>query len=559
MRLKAGGQVPSALDVPEFSEEQALQLSREYAAKYEADFIRNPDFNFEKYKNEQAQGPGEEVNVLSAMPDQDPNNWDDAYWDRLRQIDFKSSAVSFMDNHASSLGWQAGQQFPLALWDESTSEAPAKKPKVEETPETQQQGETSAQPSLPMPTSTAPKVVFYGDYLWPAEAKRQGGFLTPADSLALSRNPPITAYTLRTHLNRNSLKLHPETFFTSAHETFGAAAKEAADKAAKLGGQFDPVVYMVHATPNMFKVGKEVVVAGGITWPQVMAWTQVPRDYSLPEEAVTRKQELHEHFEKAYKARPVHLLEKNPDYDAKFDQYTATAEEQPQLLGSRRPMGELLKFMKEHGAAVGFQEGFPLFKPPKVITGQASAAGKDVEPAPHEEGVVEEVWNFIKGHAVAIALLPAVAALNLIPGLGEIADAAEFAALSTEAVESTGLVLEGTSAIEGGTVAVEDGTVAVEDGTVAVEDGTVAVGEGTSAVGEGSSAVEDTATAKDVTTGNQGADIAQPEEELNLPDVPTHEPGASVEEQLDNLPDVPTHEIEFSEKVPSDKIAVQAD
>lgn len=180
--------------------------------------------------------------------------------------------------------------------------------------------------------------------------------------------------------------------------------------------------------------------------------------------------------------------------------------------------------MKEHGSAVGFQDKFPLFTAPKVITGEASAAAKNVEPAPHEEeGVLEQVWDFVKAHAVAIALLPAVAALNLIPGVGEVADALEFAALSTEAAEGTGLVLEGTAALEEGAVIGEEGTVAVEEGTT-------------------------TTVEEDVAT------VEQPDKELELPDVPTD----PIEEDL-NLPDVPTDPIEAPEAVPADKVALKAD
>ncbi|KID81647.1 heat-labile enterotoxin A subunit, partial [Metarhizium majus ARSEF 297] len=501
-------QVPNTLDVPEFSEDQARELDRDYAAKYQSNFIQNPDFNFDKYKNEQVQGPGEDVDVLASMPEEDPNNWDDAYWDGLRNTPFKDSALSFMNKHASSLGWKSDRQFPLALWEEGSGEPPAK--------------ETAGPSGQTVPASTARKYVFYGDYLWPAEAKRQGGFLTPADSLATIRNPPVTAYTLNTHLNRDKLQPHPETYFVAAHQTFGAAAKEAVKKAAKFGGQFDPVVYLVHATPNMFKVGNELAVPGGMLWQQVRGWTQVPRDYALPEKTPTRKQELHEDFEKAYKAKPKVVFQKNPDYDSKFDQYTATEKEQPQLLDSRKAPRELINFMKEHGSAVGFQDKFPLFTVPKVITGEASAAAKNVEPAPHEEeGGVEKVWDFIKGHAVAIALLPAVAALNWIPGVGEVADAFEFAALSTEAAEGTGLVLEGTAALEEGAVIGEEGTVAVEEGVTTVE--------------------EDVAT------------VETPDKELELPDVPTD----PIEEDLD-FPDVPTDPIEVPEKVPGDKIALES-
>lgn len=161
-------------------------------------------------------------------------------------------------------------------WEPDLGPSAAQRPK---TGEVKEQGHT--QKSSSEAVLAAPKVVFYGDHLWPAEAKRQGGFLTPADTLKFTGwQVPPTAYTIRTFLDSHKPSLHPESFFAEAHHTFGAAAEEAVAKAAKYGGQFDPVVYMVHGTPNMVPVEGKVAVAGGIVWPQVIAWTQVPSSYA---------------------------------------------------------------------------------------------------------------------------------------------------------------------------------------------------------------------------------------------------------------------------------------
>ncbi|OAA35032.1 Heat-labile enterotoxin, A chain [Metarhizium rileyi] len=290
--------------------------------------------------------------------------------------------------------------------------------------------------TAPATNAALPNAVFYGDVLWPEEAKKQGGFHATADTM---KNPKTAAFTLQAFADSDKFKRNMQSYFVKAHQTFGEAAEEAAAKTAELSKGFDPVVYTVHATPNMVKVGKEIAVAGGIVWPQVMAWTQVPRDYAMPSDGVKGKEELREHFDKAYQAKPERFLQKNEDYDAKFNEYTIndSAEDQKSLMSSEQPRKTFTDFMTKHGASVGFKGKLPLLEASKAVTSKASVAAKE------------------RSHAVAVALLPAVLAANLIPGLGEIADAAEIAALTSEAVETTEVLAETGSIVAEKAAAVE--------------------------------------------------------------------------------------------------------
>ncbi|PHH75719.1 putative enterotoxin [Ophiocordyceps australis] len=301
-------------------------------------------------------------------------------------------------------------------------------------------------------------IVFYGDYLWPKEAKRQGGFRTSADGISKLRPLSVTAYSINTMRNQEKLGRHPESYFLATHDMFGAAAADAAAKAAKFGGQFHPIVYTVHATPNMVRAGNKIAAAGGIVWSQVMAWTQVPHGYSLPQQSVPWRQQMLDHFKEAHERGIGRLFEENPDYDPKFDQYTSNQSPQPQLFGERNAQRNLINFIKENGQAVGFGDKFPLVNAPQATYTQDSALEEahNAETAPHKPGFFERISAFVKNNKVATALLPAVAVANLVPGLGEIVDAAEWAALSTSAVEEAGLTLEGVGVAMAG----EESTVA---------------------------------------------------------------------------------------------------
>ncbi|PHH66826.1 putative enterotoxin [Ophiocordyceps australis] len=399
-------------------------------------------------------------------------------WNRFLDKSVKDYALDFIRPNKDALGF--GKDFPLQL-----------------------------QAERPKPA----KVVFYGDYLWPKEAKRQGGFRTSADGLSKLRPPPVTAYNINTMLHQDKLGLHPESFFLAAHETFGAAAAEAAAKAAKFGGQFDPVVYTVHVTPNMVRAGNRIAAAGGIVWSQVMTWTQVPHDYSLPRQSVPRRQQLYKQFKEAHERGVKRLFEKNPDYDTKFDQYASNPSPQPQLFGERNAQRKLVSFIKENGQAVGFADEFPLVNAPRAMYGQESRLVKanNPETAPHQPGFFEQVSSFVKSNAIAIALLPAVAVANLIPGLGELADAAEWAALSAGAVEEAGLTLESMAVIEQESTVMGGEALIADSGLVEAEQGGAESAE--EGVEEG---VEESA-------GDNDQSI---QEALSrAPEVPSHVPG----------------------------------
>ncbi|KAM4058346.1 lipase (class 3) domain-containing protein [Hirsutella rhossiliensis] len=286
------------------------------------------------------------------------------------------------------------------------------------------------QPAAKQQARKAPAFVFYGDTLWPAEAKRQGGFTTPADILAQS-GIPAAAYSLRTHLNRQNMALQPETYFLSTYETFG--------RQPGCGSQGSQVGWSV-------KPGNEVATAGGILWSQVSAWTQVPRSYALPEEVPKTKQELHEHFIKAYTERPKQMFNKNPDYNTTFDRYTTN--ENSKLLDSKEPKEDFLNFMSGFGSAVGFHGKLPLLLPaPETFDGQKSAEAKEMNtvPAPHEEGVFAKIGHFIWNHPIAG---------------WEAADVAELAALSADTIEAAGVMAESTTVVTEVTPLLEGGVTA---------------------------------------------------------------------------------------------------
>ncbi|ODA81294.1 hypothetical protein RJ55_04259 [Drechmeria coniospora] len=305
----------------------------------------------------------------------------------------------------------------------------------------------------------APRFAFYGDFVLPAVAKQQGGFVPSADSLL--KNGAAAQSELEMAAK---LPLNTPSFFLPTSQDFGTAAKRAAHEASKHTPGHYGVVYVVHATPNMVDVAKSVghgkavtprqefVVAGGIKWSQVLGWAQVPHDYAPPASlAVNGKAGLRDHFEKAFR-EGTPLFQKNEDYDKQFDAYTANTEAQPKLSNSGQHLQQLEEFMQVNGLAVGWSGKFPLIPTAEgdPISGKESV--KNAIPAPNEESWLKQTWGFIERHKIAIALLPAVAAANLIPGLGEVADATEVAALSVDAVDAGGLLVEGVSAASEGDV-----------------------------------------------------------------------------------------------------------
>ncbi|PHH66529.1 putative enterotoxin [Ophiocordyceps australis] len=432
------------------------------------------------------------------------------------------------------------------------------------------QQETHPQ-QAPKQSGPKPAVLFHGDFLWPAEAKRQGGFATSADmKQAMTGRRSISAFSLRSYKAKDGLRLHRESYFTGLHQTFGAAAKEAVDKAASLGGQFEPMVYLVHATPNFIQSKDQVVAAGGLVWPQVMAWTQVPRDYALPKQAKMAKKQLYQHFKKAYQDKPQQFMRLNPDYDAKFNQYTMNQEDQPQLLESNKPSAALRNFMQEHGQAVGFHKDFPLVKPSAITSGQASAPADLVQSARQEQSAWEEVWHFIKAHPMAIASLPAVAALNLVPGVGEAADAAEFAALTANVAEGSELGLEGVTMAHEASVELGETWNLLGDATA----GAPAVDqEAIGALTEGNGAqakplyeiLEQDMAGDSSSPPEPPKELSQPQvDELlaKVPNPPLESPGqlsnAKVDELLAKAPDVPEDTPMVSKTLKKVAVALEA-
>lgn len=275
------------------------------------------------------------------------------------------------------------------------------------------------------PPPAPAQIVFYGDFLWPAEAKKAGGFLPP-----LAR-PPGPKYDVENFIPDPAVEIDWTTEVLQTHQLFGAAAQDAAEKASKATDGFHGIVYAVHTTPNMLLSGMDSIAIGCIRWSQVLGWIQVPLNYTQPEESPQVRAGLRKNFENAFKDR-MDLFQKNDDYDHKFDKFTASGD----IPNFALPQG-LIRFMDKNGKAVGWTGAFPLFEAPERITAHASKeakASKAVMP-PHEPGFWEKVGHYMRSHVFAMAMLPAVVVANFIPGLGELADGAELAALSTEAVE----------------------------------------------------------------------------------------------------------------------------
>ncbi|PFH59931.1 putative enterotoxin [Ophiocordyceps unilateralis] len=239
--------------------------------------------------------------------------------------------------------------------------------------------------------------VFLADSLWPSEAKQHGGFLPPDNSLVLS-----------------------------VFKNMGSAAVRAGAFPEKNKTGFAGVVYLVHASPNMIFLdrtpsgGIETVAVGGILWTQVLGWIHVPHAYSPPSYDGQAEVKEFQAMLDSLSQQNMTLFERNQDYDAKFDKYAVTA---VQLHLEHLSAQKLKGFMDQNGEAVGWNGQFPLFSPSEK---------NDLAATAQEPGVLDQMLSVIASNPWAFALLPAVAMANLIPGVGEVADAAELAALSTE-------------------------------------------------------------------------------------------------------------------------------
>ncbi|KAK2589600.1 hypothetical protein QQS21_012723 [Conoideocrella luteorostrata] len=293
----------------------------------------------------------------------------------------------------------------------------------------------------------AVRIVYHADYLWPDEAKKQGGFLPALTT------PPGPKYEVEGMDPAADVGIEFAHFLIPTYLTFGAAADQAARIAAKKTKGFAGVVYVVHATPNIISSGNRSAAVAGIRWSQVMGWMQVPQAYSPPEINATTKGGKRQLFEKAFKENK-NLFQPNKDYDRKFTYDTEsikykTTTKSPQSLST---LEDLVPFMNQNGQAVGWKGTFPLFEASNAAQSDEStkAKAKNAIPAPHEPSGWEKTEKYIKSHALAIALLPAAIAASFIPGFGEAADAAELAALCTESVESVELAETSSSLTEVG-------------------------------------------------------------------------------------------------------------
>lgn len=388
-------------------------------------------------------------------------------------------------------------------------------------------------------------VVFYGDFRWPEEARKQGGFLTPADIKYRGSVPTSNTYSLLEHMKEQQPR--EATFFLPTFDTFGMAAEVAAKSAAVSTKGFAGVVYAISATPNIIDVDLTMgnregalyptehrfAAAGGIQWSQVLGWIQVPTDYAQPVmKNIKTKEGLRESFEAAFKQKRD-LFKPNPDYDAKFDTLSANTHAQPQLVQSSNPNQELLQFMKENGEALGWTGKFPLFEPHSLIRGKESAEAKTKGQVsqPLEPGVLEKTWSFIKDHSVATAMLPAVVAAQLIPGLGEAADVAELAALTADAADVVGLTAEAAEAVGESEALVEAEMQAIEaDATAAGEQSAEA---GIQADGGGEIAKEGTKETTHLTPQQVDEALAR------IPELPPLGKILSLDEKIAQLPSVP--------------------
>ncbi|KAK2591884.1 hypothetical protein QQS21_010408 [Conoideocrella luteorostrata] len=279
------------------------------------------------------------------------------------------------------------------------------------------------------------KIVYHADFLWPEEAKKQGGFI-PA-----SKTPPSAT---------PDAEIEITNFLIPTYLSFGAAAGQAARISSNKTKGFAGVVYVVHATPNIISSGNRSAAVGGIRWSQVMGWMQVPQQYSPPEYNATwnNSSSRRQHFEEAFKENKD-LFQQNKDYAVnKFKQYKTTTIVQQNM----STLHDLELFMNQNGQAVDWKGTFPLFQASSTAQSDKSteAKAKNAIPTPHEPSAWEKIEKYVKSHAIAIALLPAAVALNFIPGLGEVADAAELAALCTESVEGVEMAEMSSSLTEVG-------------------------------------------------------------------------------------------------------------
>ncbi|PHH77314.1 putative enterotoxin [Ophiocordyceps camponoti-rufipedis] len=363
----------------------------------------------------------------------EPKRLNDGTWTTEESTDGKSTekiASEFMDRVGNVVGWKG--KFPLMKH-------------VEDNPTTPEKGVSKAASQQP-----AEMVVFHGDYLWPQEVKKQGGFLPPVTA------PPGPAYDIvgmSPDQKAEEVKWSSLTVPTTLD--FGHAAKEAEAEAPH---HSQGVVYVVKTTANMVRVENEaplqVDAVGGIRWEQVMGWIQLPKGVGMPKLKGSDSGKFRDDLKKVIKGELKNkIFEPNKDYDHKFDRLTAS---QQTIKMSDPAMAEetLRDFMKRKGAAVGFDGNFPLLPPRNRITKEVSLNNKQRKAVQHPHhkqpsDFASKAWQALKQSAWFTT--PLIAGLALIAGLD---------------IVGIPLALGEVAAETGAAVAVEEGV-----GALAVEEG----------------------------------------------------------------------------------------
>lgn len=200
------------------------------------------------------------------------------------------------------------------------------------------------------------------------------------------------------------------------------ASKHAAFDFSSNGAKKDAsVVYAIHAAPNVVKTDMGIFAVGGALWRQILGWVEERRTQASSEPS----NESNEVSGESY-------LFINEDYNPGFDQYTVVEQHSDDL----DSMEKLSESMYRNGQAVGGAGTFPLRQAPADEV-------KTPSPAPSKPAFLHQTWRWVKDHALALASLPAVIFLNLVPEVGEVADAAEFTAFGAEAVDAAGVAVDG--------------------------------------------------------------------------------------------------------------------
>ncbi|RDA93990.1 putative heat-labile enterotoxin [Ophiocordyceps camponoti-saundersi (nom. inval.)] len=409
----------------------------EYKVKKNAQFFINPQYDAIRYDEQRGAGPQPQ---LAGFPSNSPA-WTEKPWKAFKHLDITQLIGQFVWHRVCARDYACYRKRRPILRSSSLSvSANSAEHKKEEA----------------AVRKDPPRVLFFSHFLWPAEAKRQHGFLTAADLAFSNDAAPAEAYTLQHHLDIYNLRR--SSFFLQGSENLGTAAEWAAKAARKYTTGFDGVVYAVHATPNMIDIGltrghhygrmnpmaQRFAIAGGIKWTQVQGWIQVPENYSrTPASDIGTEADVRGHFQRAFDEK-THLFQRNPDYDKDFDQFTANDRPQMQLFTSSQPKKALKEFMNQYANVLGWTGDFPLFRAPQITTARQSARAKaaQIVPKPHPEGVAEKIHDFISRHPVAMSVLPQAATMAMIPGFMVFGATAELVETAVAAVKSSGWAVE---------------------------------------------------------------------------------------------------------------------